>query len=294
MVECNRPKAAALFALLISLAITVSCAGNSKSITTSPTPNIAGPREFVAISQTSAGIGVVTGIEVALSEGQVLENGLNLPDGNITANSDQISFLSLAPNSLNITDFGGPCLSTPGDSSLTGTVTSTDATVQFTFTENGNVFKVTGTLSGDGKSLLNGTYAPDISSGTINACTADSGGSISGNMVGRITGNVSGQICAFGDTSSSCQPNDTATATASESSSNTLTLNLMLTGVDNTALTLTGPVTGNSFTLQGTVQGQIVTYYGYYETVNNVPSIYLADATNPSSPNYVGTLTIPH
>lgn len=130
MVKCNRPKAAALFALPISLAITVSCAGNSKSITTSPTPNIAGPWEFVAISQTSAGIGVVTGIEVALSEGQVLQNELNVPDGNITANSDQISFVSLAPNSLNITDFGGPCQSTPRDSSLTGTVTSTDATVQ--------------------------------------------------------------------------------------------------------------------------------------------------------------------
>jgi hypothetical protein len=292
MVKCYNPKSAAMFALLISLAITVSCAGNSKSITTPPTPNIAGPWEFVAISQTSAGIGVVTGIEVALSEGQVLENGLNLPDGNIAANSNQISFVSLAPNSLNITEFGGPCQSTPGDSNLTGSVTSSSA-VQFTFTENGNIFKVTGTLSGDGKSL-NGTYSPDTSSGTINACTADSGGTITGNMVGRITGNFSGQICALGESSSSCQPNDTATATASESSSNILTLNLTLTGVDNAALTLTGPVTGNSFVLQGTVQGQIVTYYGYYETVNNVPSIYLADATNPASPNYVGTLTIPH
>jgi len=72
------------------------------------------------------------------------------------------------------------------------------------------------------------------------------------------------------------------------------TLNLTMTGLDNTALTLTGPVTGNSFALQGTVQGQIVTYYGYYEIVNNVPSTYLADATNPASLDYVGTLTLPH
>lgn len=187
MVKCYTPKSAAMFALLISLAITVSCAGNSKSITTPPTPNIAGPWEFVAISQTSAGIGVVTGIEVALSEGQVLENGLNLPDGNITANSNQISFVSLAPNSLNITEFGGPCQSTPGDSNLSGSITSSSA-VQFTFSENGNVFKVTGTLSGDGKSLLNGTYTPDTSSGTINPCTADSGGTITGNMVGGSPG----------------------------------------------------------------------------------------------------------
>src|SRR5215472_2774656 len=140
MAKYYRP--AALFALLILLAITVSCAGNSKSITTTPTPNIAGPWEFVAISQTGAGTGVITGIEVALSEGQVLVNGLNLPDGNISANSNQISFVSLAPNSLNITQFGGPCQTTPGDSSLSGSVTSPDSPVQFTFTENGNVFNV--------------------------------------------------------------------------------------------------------------------------------------------------------
>jgi len=145
---------------------------------------------------------------------------LNLPDGNITANSDQISFVSLLPNSLNVSEFGGPCQSTPGNSSLTGTVTSPDSQVQFTFTENGNVFKVTGTLSGDGKSLLKGTYTPDTRSGTSNACTADSGGSITGYMVARITGNFSGQMCALGDTSAPCQPNDTATATASENSSN--------------------------------------------------------------------------
>ena len=294
MLKYYKPKAAALFALVISLAITVSCAGNSKSITAPPTPNIAGPWEFVTVSQTGTGAGVltgvVTGIEVSLSEGQTLVNGLNLPDGSITANSNQISFVSLAPNTLNITEFGGPCQSSPGDSSLSGSVTSTDSPVQFTFTENGNKFTVSGTLSGDGKTLLNGTYTAD----TGNACTADSGGLITGNMVARITGNFSGHMCALGDTSSSCLPNDTATATVSESSSNILTLNLILTGVDNTALTLTGPVTGNTFALQGTVQGQIVTYYGYYETVNNVPSIYLADATNPASPNYVGTLTIPH
>ena len=109
MVSYYRPKAAVLFALLISLAITVSCAGNSKSVTQPPTANIAGPWEFVTISQNGAGTGVITGIEVSLTEGQILQNGLNLPDGNITANSNQISFVSLAPNTLNITEFGGPC-----------------------------------------------------------------------------------------------------------------------------------------------------------------------------------------
>jgi len=293
MVKSCRPKAAALFALLTSIAITVSCAGNSKSITAPPTTNIAGAWEFVAVSQTGAGTGVVTGIEVALTEGQVLVNGLNQPNGQITANSNQISFVSLAPSTMNISEFGGACQTTLGDSSLSGTVTSPDSPVLFTFKENGNTFDVTGTLSGDGKSVI-GTYTPDTSNGNTNVCTADSGGTITGNMVSRITGNFSGKMCALGDTSTPCPQSDTVTATASESSSNNLTLNLTLTGTDNTTLTLTGPVTGNSFTLTGTVQGQMVTYYGYYETVNNVPSIYLADATNPASPNYVGTLAIPH
>jgi len=129
---------------------------------------------------------------------------------------------------VNITEFGGPCQSSPGDSGLCGSVTSTDSAVQFRFTENGNKFTASGTLSGDGETLLNRTYTADPGK----VCTADSG--------------------------------DRASATASETSSN--------------------------ITVQGTVQGEIVTYYGYYETVNNAPFIYLADATDPAAPNYVGTV----
>jgi hypothetical protein len=297
MVKCVRTKAAACCALLISIAATLSCAGNPKSITTPPPSNIAGPWEFIATSQTSAGTGVITGIEVALSEGQVLVNGINQPNGQITASSNQISFVSLGSN-LNIADngFGGPCQQPPGVSDLTGSITSPDSAIQFTFIENGNIFNVTGTLSGDGKSLLNGTYTAGTSStGTSNTCTADSGGLITGNMVGKISGMFTGTMCALSDTSSPCRATaDSATATISENSSNNMTVNLTLTGGDNETLTLTGPVTGNSFSLTGQVGGQVVEYFGYYETVNNVPSIYFVNATNPASPNYVGTLALPH
>jgi hypothetical protein len=80
------------------------------------------------------------------------------------------------------------------------------------------------------------------------------------------------------------------TATATENSSGLLSLNLALAGTDNTTLTLTGPVTGNAFLLQGTVQGQPVVYSGYYELINNIPSLYLVNATDSASPNYVATL----
>lgn len=90
-----------------------------------------------------------------MSEGQVLVNGLNQPNGQISANSNQISFLSLAPSTLNISQFGGPCQSMPGSNALVGATTAADARMQFTFTENGNIFTVNGTLGGDGKTLLN-------------------------------------------------------------------------------------------------------------------------------------------
>jgi hypothetical protein len=274
---------------VISSAAVLSCGGDHSSIPTPSTPNIAGAWEFIAVSQTGANTGAVTGIEAAISEGQVIVNGLPQPNGQVSARSDQIAFVLLSPSTLNITEFGGACQTVPGASSLSGSITTPDAPFQFMFTENGNDFTVNGTLSGDGKSLLNGTYTAQ----SANGC--DAGGTITGIFVSKITGTFLGQMCALGDTSSPCQPQNDVTAIASENSSSILTLNLTLTGADNTTLTLSGPVTGNSFVVNGTVQGQVVTYYGYYEAVNNVPAIYLADATtNPATPNYVGTLAIPH
>ena len=100
-------------------------------------------------------------------------------------------------------------------------------------------------------------------------------------------------MCPLTTTCASSQDfTNSVIAAASENSSSVLTLNLTLTGTDNTTLTLSGPVAGRAFVLQGTVQGQVVMYNGYYETVNNVPSIYLADTTNPATPSYVGTLAL--
>jgi len=288
MVRLVTPKIVCSVGLLIVAGALVSCGGNKSSIPAQPVPNISGAWEFVAISNT----GKVTGIEVALAEGSVLVNGVTQPNGQITANSTQIAYVSLqsaAADIWNITSFGGACEPATTANGLSGSVTAIDSPVQFTFTENGNVFNVTGTLSGDGKSFLNGTYTPDAN----NTCTGDNGGTITGVAVAKITGNYTGQLCALNDTSSPCSPADTATAAASESSSSSLTLNLNLTGADNTSLTLTGPVTGNAFIAKGTVQGQPVTYYGYYESIKGVPSLYLVNATNTASPNYVGTLAVP-
>jgi len=271
-----------LFAVSLAL---VSCSGNSASIPAQPTPNVAGAWEFIAISNS----GSVTGIEVALTEGKVLVDGIQQPNGQISATSSQISFVSLDPNTLAITGFGGPCQPITGVSGLTGSATTADGPIQFSFTENGNVFNVTATLGGDGKSVLEGTYTADIP----NSCAADNGGTITGLAVSKVSGNFKGKMCPLSTICSGSQEfTNSVIAAASENSSSVLTLNLTLTGTDNTTLTLSGPVSGKAFVLQGTVQGEIVSYNGYYETVNNVPSIYLADTTNPATPTYVGTLAL--
>jgi len=285
MVSSLVPKIMALMSLFAMSIPFVSCGGSSSSIPTQPTPNVAGAWEFIAVSNS----GSVTGIEAALTEGKVLVDGLQQPDGQISATSSQISFVSLDPTTLAITGFGGVCQPITGVNGLSGSASTADGPIQFSFTENGNAFNVTATLSGDGKSVLNGTYTADVP----NSCDADNGGTITGLAVSKVSGTFKGQMCPLSTSCSSSQDfSDSVIASASENSSNLLTLNLTLSGTDNTTLTLSGPVLGRAFVLQGTVQGDLVMYNGYYETVNNVPSIYLAEATNPATPHYVGTLAL--
>jgi hypothetical protein len=276
-----------LLTALVACACLCGCGSKSSPPTPAPLPNVAGSWEFLAVSNDN---GYVTGIEASLKEGQMLVNGLPQPNGQFSANNNQITFVSLANVSqdLNATGFGGPCQTTTTVSnSLSGNVNSDDGPMNFTFTENGIVFNVTGTLSGDGQSFLSGSYTQ---SGT--ACP-DSGGTITGQILSKLSGAYAGHICQPSSPSCTDFP-DAVTATLSENSSGTLSLTLAFTaGPDNGAnFTLQGPVTGNAFSVQGTFQGQLVTYYGYYEQVaSKGASVYLVNATNdPDQPTYVGTL----
>ena len=283
------PVTAKLFACLAALALAafVSCGGNKSAIQSPPIPNIAGPWELIAYSND----GSMTGIEVALTEGQVLVNGVEQPDGQIAASSTQIAFVTLNPANSSITGFGGSCLPvTTGDSLGPGSITALGGPINFSFTENGNVFNVTGAISGDG-STITGTYTAQ----TGNMCS-DPGGTINGTVVSRFSGTYLGNMCP--PSSSSCASaadfTDSVTATVTVNSSSVLTLNLVLTGTDNTNFTLSGPVTGKAFSLTGTFQGQTLTYYGYSELVSNAQSLYLVNATTAAQTEYVGTLSVPH
>ena len=293
----NKLKVFTATSLLILGAVLLSCGGGT-SVSNPPIPNIAGAWEFLAVSST----GSTTGIEVALKEGQSLVNGLMQPDGQITATSAQITFTSLSTVSqnLNISAFGGGCLPITASNSLgPGSVTALGSPISFTFTENGNVFNVTGTLGGDGQSLLDGTYTAQSG----NTCL-DTGGTITGNVVPKLSGMFTGQICppATGTCASAQDFTDAVNATATESSSGTLTLSLAFTSGPDSGATfnLTGPVTGSAFSVSGTFHGQLVTYYGYAEPIFNstlqtsVPSLYLVDATtDPANPGYAGTVALP-
>lgn len=280
-------------------AILMSCgSGTSSSSGALPPPNIAGAWEFIAVSNG----GETTGIEVALTEGQTIQNGISVPNGQIAASSTQIAFVSLTTTSgnLNITGFGGSCAAAfDSNNSLgPGTVTGLGETMNFSFTANGNVFSVTAQLGGDGKSILNGTYTAQAG----NTCS-DSGGQITGTNVSKISGTYQGAMCPLGASSTTCSNpqnfTDTATATVSESGGGTMTATLNFTaGPDaGTNLTLTGPVTGNAFSVSGTYQGSPITLYGYFEQVYdstlqvNVPSLYLVNGSDAAVS--IGVLGVP-
>jgi hypothetical protein len=278
------PKIAVAMAVLALCGVLLCCGGNGSSIVPQPLPKISGPWEFIAVSND----GSWTAIDVALQEGATLVNGAPTPNGQISASSQQIAFLSVSEvsQSINATGFGGNCLPANLSNSLgPGSIMTQGGTLTFTLTENGNVFNVTGNMSGDDTQFLSGTYTPQ----TGNTCT-DPGGTITGQTIAKLGQTFTGTMCPLPGTSctSKSEFTDTVTsATLSESSSGTATLTFILTGTDNTTFTMTGPVTANAFSVTGTFQGQPITFYGYYEQVgrpgSTVGELYLVNAASPST-----------
>ena len=307
--KITKARIVASIALLALCGIAISCGSSKSPITTTPIPNIGGAWEFVAVSQN----GSITGIEVALQEGQTLVNGINQPDGLITAASSQIAFVDLdtVSQNLNATGFGGLCAptATPTNSLGPSTVNAVNGPMNFTFMENGVAFSVTGTLSGDGLSLLDGTYAPQVANSCANVggAVTDPGGTITGAVVPKLFGTYIGQMCPLSISTTapysasnpspplndcSLTPNDSVSAVLSESSSGTLTISMTLTGYNGTNLTLSGPVTGNAFSVSGIfgpgpLGAEQIRFSGYYEVTgkSTVATLYLLNATDPCYAN---------
>ncbi|HVI09643.1 MAG TPA: hypothetical protein VND65_15245 [Candidatus Binatia bacterium] len=285
-------------ALLLSLAaISVGCSSSSKPVDP-PVPNVSGQWEFIL--QSTNDPGKELGLEVSMQEGKTLittGQGYYAYDGQISASGTQMSYVTLTPSSSPTGSpsvaFAGLCPAAQPDTgdSLTGNVSGLGGTMTFNFTENGNPFTLTGVLDASGTSLDSGTYT----STTGGSCT-DAGVIVSAKIVPKLSGTYTGSLCEPLD-SACASAKDSASVTLSQSGS-TLTVNMVLTGTDNTSFTLTGPIAGNSFFVQGTFAGQPVAYNGYFEfafdSTDQAYDIQTVDLANSANPTVrAGLLTVP-
>ena len=270
----------------------ISCGGGGSGYTPAVVPGIPGQWEFLASSTTS--VGLQTYIEANVQEGQQLSGGVQVPNGQLSASGSQQIAILTVDSSGNVR-FSGSCAGM-GANDLTGSVDSNENVV-LSYTENGNIFNVKGTLSSDHKTI-SGTYSSQTGSG----CT-DSGTFI-GTAVAKLAGMYVGQMCS--PVNSSCQyplqATDNANASLGQSGSS-VKVNFTVTGTDNAGFSLSGPVIGNYFLVTGTFQGQSIIYNGYFELTYDcltqqidLPSLYLVNSSAISMVNpfgQVALLTVP-
>lgn len=142
----------------------------------------------------------------------------------------------------------GACSSSsPGQNSITGTVSGSSITL--TFNEGGNVFTGQGTLTG---TTVSGTY-----SGTNSNCS-DSG-TFTGTQVPNLAGTFSG-ILNFPSGS------DQVTATLTEGTGYALTVQTTLSGADNGSFTFSGSAVANVMFVSGSVNGNPFSLFGYFDS----------------------------
>lgn len=249
-----------------SLLLLAGCGGSSgTSPITTPTPitQMAGPWEIKATSEQQTGFS--TSIEANLQQTDATTSGSS---ATISATgADQLVLIGHHPSGGLF--FGGLCPGATAEN-LTGTLSTANA-LTLTLTEGAAIYTVAATVDSDGKSLT-GTYA--FSSGSC----ADSG-TLTGVQVAALAGTYTGTLHF---------PNghqDLASATLTEGVPSSFTVDLTLTGADNATVALTGLVVGNVFSVQGTLDGAAVSYYGYYAF--NQKAIYLVDAPSGA---LIGTL----
>jgi hypothetical protein len=219
------------------LVLAIGCGGGSSTNgnNNSGSPQgISGAYEFVAKSNTTNG--ATTLIEADLSA-----NGAQ----SSASGSSQVQ----TATNVNGTWFvNGDCSSpSPGQNSITGTVTGSNITL--TFNEGGNVFTGQGTVSG---SAVSGTY-----SGSNPNCS-DSG-TFTGTQVANLAGTFSGTL-------NFPSGQDQVTATLTEGSGNSLTVQTTLVGADNGNFIFSGSAVANVLFVSGSVNGNPFALFGYFDS----------------------------
>jgi len=230
---------ALLAALLI---LTLSCGGASR---VTPNADVSGAYEFVVTSNVTGG--------VTLVEANLAANG----DQSRATGANQVQVLTLEQK---IWYVNGVCPgSAPGQNSIASSTSGNS--ISLTFNEGGSAFYGQGVLTG---TTINANYSisnsscPILTGLTGYPPGTDSGG-IVGNQVPKLTGTYSGLLNLPDGT-------DNAALTLSENPDLSLAVTVALTGpVDNGSLTFSGTAVGNIVFVSGSVNGQAVTLFGYYD-----------------------------
>lgn len=227
--------------LVVLLILTIACSGGNGVPMGS---SVSGAYEFVVTSN-------VTG-------------GVTLVEANLAASGNQIS--ATGPTQVQILTFekknwyvNGVCAgATPGQNSVAAGLSGSN--VALTFNEGGNALAGQGVLTG---SEITGNYSvtdstcPDLV-GVSFPPGSDSGGFV-GNQVPNLAGTLSGTLNLPDGT-------DNVAFTLTEGANNALTVSAQVTGVaDNGTFALTGSAIGNVMFVSGTINGQPLSLFGYYD-----------------------------
>ncbi len=227
--------------------VVVAVASNSGSA-----QGISGAYEFVASSSTTGGSKTLIEANLSASGAQSSANGPNQ--------------VQTATNLNGIWYVNGACSSaSPGQNSISGTVTGSNITL--TFNEGGNVFTGQGTLSG---TTVSGTYA-----GSNSNCS-DSG-TFTGTQVPNLSGTFSGTLNFPSGA-------DHVQATLTEGSDHSLTVQTTLTGADNGNFTFSGTAVANVMFVSGSINGNSFSLFGYFDSsgiYNGTPKSIAVFDDNP-------------
>jgi len=224
----------------LMLILTLGCSGRNTLAS-----SVSGAYEFVVTSNVTGGVTLVEA-NLATSGSQISASG-----------PSQVQILTLEKKTWYL---NGVCPgATPGQNSIAASLSGNN--ISLTFNEGGNALPTQGTVTGatiEGNYSITGSTCPDLQGLTGFPPGDDSGGFV-GNQVPALAGTFSGTLNLPDGT-------DDAALTLTQNPDQTLTVSAVLTGpVDNGTFTLTGSAVGNVMFVSGSVNGNTIDLFGYFD-----------------------------
>jgi hypothetical protein len=231
-----------IISLALLLVSTTACGGGHSALTSSA---VSGSYEFVVSSAVTGG--------VTLVEANMAANG----DQSSASGPSQVQILTLEHK---IWYVNGVCVGTkPGQNAIAAVFRDNKSAL--TFNEGGYILSALGAINGaevTANYSVTGSSCPDLV-GDINYPPGYDFGGIVGNQVPVLTGTFSGPLNLPSGT-------DNAALTLMEGQNQALTVSAALAGpVDNGTFSFTGSTVGNIMFVSGSVNGQTLSLFGYFD-----------------------------